>query len=282
MSGDLAGKLAIVTGGAAGIGRAVVELFCEQGAQVVVADTDTASGEQLVKSIGAAARFIRTDVGRREDLEALVEFAVATFGKPEVLVNNAAISGRLAARFLDDPLEDFERVMQVDLAGVMYSSQLVARHMRECGAGSIINLASIAALNPGFAITTYRAAKAGVINFTRSLAIDLGEYGIRVNAIAPGSIPTSMGQQPTEELSETRAAAMQAELDEAWLISQPIKRRGTPRDVAEAALFFASDRSGYVTGQVLGVDGGASAGEAINRTALLGQIRNKYLGEEGK
>ncbi|MFV8816156.1 SDR family NAD(P)-dependent oxidoreductase [Haliea sp. E17] len=281
-SGELAGRIAIVTGGATGIGRAITELFSEQGARVVIADIDGEHGEALAAELGERVCYRPTDVGDRADLDALFAFVDSQFGAVDVLVNNAAITGAFSARFLDDDMADFERVMQVNLAGLMYASQQAARRMRDRGGGSIVNLASIAALNPGYAIASYRAAKAGVINFTRSLAIDLGEYGIRVNAIAPGSIPTSMGRVSTEGLNEDQAAAMQAELDEAWLISQPIKRRGTPRDVAQAALFFAGERSAYVTGQVLAVDGGGSAGEAINRTALLARVRAKYFPGEGE
>src|SRR5690606_12931345 len=154
---------------------------------------------------------------------------------------------------------DFARVMQVDVAGTMYGTQAAARHMRaRGGGGAIVNLSSIASLNPGFAIPSYRAGKSGVNNFTRSAAIDLGGYGIRVNAIAPGAVPTRMGVLPEKTLPAEQMAAFEREIDAAWLASQPIKRRGTPRDIANAALFLASDRSTYVTGQVLGVDGGGS------------------------
>jgi NAD(P)-dependent dehydrogenase (short-subunit alcohol dehydrogenase family) len=186
------------------------------------------------------------------------------------MVNNAAISGKFVNRFLDDDLTDFDRVLHVDLAGTMYGTQCAARHMRERGAGgSIVNLSSIASLNPGFAIPIYRAAKSGVNNFTRSMAIDLGEYGIRVNAVAPGAVPTKMGSFADPSLRPEEAAELERQLDTAWLASQPIKRRGTPRDIANAALFFASDRSTYVTGQILGVDGGGSAGEMTNRNAMM-------------
>jgi NAD(P)-dependent dehydrogenase (short-subunit alcohol dehydrogenase family) len=148
--------------------------------------------------------------------------------------------------------------------------------MRDHGGGSIVNLSSIASLNPGFAIPTYRAAKAGVNNFTRSMAIDLGEYGIRVNAIAPGAVPTRMGSFADPALPPEQSAELERRLDTAWLASQPIKRRGSPRDIANAALFFASDRSTYVTGQILGVDGGGSAGEMTNRNAMMRDIRDAF------
>ncbi len=274
---ELAGKVAIVTGAANGIGAVIAEVFLEEGARVVLADVDAQAGEVLARRLGANARFRQCDVAERDQVQALVDHALAEFGALHAMVNNAAITGAFHERFLDDGLDDLQRVLQVNLAGVMYGSQAAARHMRGQGGGSIINLASIAALNPGFAIAAYRASKAGVINFTQSLAIDLGEYGIRVNAIAPGSIATGMGASAATDLPPQRAAALARELDAAWLVSQPLKRRGSPRDVAHAAVYFASDRSAYVTGQVLGVDGGGSAGEAINRTALLNRTREKFL-----
>lgn len=277
MTNELNNRVAIVTGGASGIGRAIVELFCEEGGRVVVADQDEEKGKSLAAVLGDSVVFRTADVASRGDMKSLIDTAIGQFGDLHIMVNNAAITGSFVNRFLDDDLEDFDRIMHVNLAGLMYGSQLAARYMKTRGTGSIINLASIAALNPGFAIATYRASKAGVINFTKSLAIDLGEYGIRVNAIAPGSIPTSMGAVAAEGLSPQQAEAMEKECDAVWLMSQPIKRRGSPRDVANAALFFASDRSAYVTGQVLGVDGGGSAGEAVNRTALLAETRKKYL-----
>jgi NAD(P)-dependent dehydrogenase (short-subunit alcohol dehydrogenase family) len=192
------------------------------------------------------------------------------------MVNTAGLSGDFINRFLDDPLADFDRVLRVNLAGTMYGCQFAARHMRGTGRGSIINLSSVFSLSPGFAIPTYRASKSGVNNLTRSLAVDLGEYNIRVNAIAPGSVPTKMGSFSDPSLPPERAAQLEASLNKVWLMSQPIKRRGTPRDIANAALFFASDRSTYVTGQVLGVDGGGSAGDMINRNALLIETRAAF------
>ena len=277
MADELAGKVAIVTGGASGIGQGIVELFVEEGARVVIGDVDEAAGQALAGKLGDAVRFRRTDVAEREQVQALVDHALTEFGDLDAMVNNAAISGVFTNRLLDDDLADFDRVMRVDVAGVMYGTQCAARHMRAKGGGSIINLSSIAAHNAGFAIPTYRAAKSGVNNFTRSAAIDLGEYGIRVNAIAPGAVPTKMGTFADASVPPERQADYEKALDGAWLISQPIKRRGTPRDIANAALFFASDRSTYVTGQVLGVDGGGSAGEMTNRNAMMTRVREDFL-----
>lgn len=281
MASELAGKVAIVTGGATGIGRGIVDLFVEEGARVVVGDIDAEAGAALTRELGDAVRFRQTDVAEREQVGALVDHALSAFGGLHAMVNNAAISGRFVNRFLDDDLADFDRVMHVDVAGTMYGTQFAARHMRDHGGGSIVNLSSIASLNPGFAIPIYRAAKSGVNNFTRSMAIDLGEYGIRVNAIAPGAVPTRMGSFADASLSPAESAELERQLDTAWLASQPIKRRGSPRDIANAALFFASDRSTYVTGQVLGVDGGGSAGEMTNRNAMMTGIRDAFYQGRG-
>jgi NAD(P)-dependent dehydrogenase (short-subunit alcohol dehydrogenase family) len=276
MADELVGKVAVVTGGASGIGRGIVEVFAQEGARVVVGDVDEAAGVALAAELGDRVRFKRCDVAERAQVQALVDHALAEFGGLQVMVNNAAISGMFVNRFLDDDLADFDRVMHVDVAGTMYGTQCAARHMRDHGGGSIVNLSSIASLNPGFAIPTYRAAKAGVNNFTRSMAIDLGEYGIRVNAIAPGAVPTRMGSFADPALPPEQSAELERRLDTAWLASQPIKRRGSPRDIANAALFFASDRSTYVTGQILGVDGGGSAGEMTNRNAMMRDIRDAF------
>jgi NAD(P)-dependent dehydrogenase (short-subunit alcohol dehydrogenase family) len=245
MAQELSGKVAIVTGGAGGIGRATVELFVEEGARVVVADVDAEGGEKLAAQLGDAAVFKRTDVSRADQVQDLVDHAVSRFGGLHVMFNNAGISGGARGPFVDDDLEDFERVMAVNLFGVMVGSQRAARHMARGGGGSIINTTSIAALRPGPGVMTYRASKAGVIAFSQSLAIDLGSHGIRVNCIAPGLIPTGITNYDMEPVVRRM---------------QPLARRGTPRDVANAALYLASERSAQVTGTVLPVDGGTSVG----------------------
>jgi NAD(P)-dependent dehydrogenase (short-subunit alcohol dehydrogenase family) len=245
MARELSGKVAIVTGGASGIGRATVELFVEEGARVVVADVDSERGEELAAGLGEAAVFERTDVARADQVQELVDHAVARFGGLHVMFNNAGISGGSRGSFLDDDLKDFERVMAVNLFGVMVGSQRAARHMVRSGGGSIINTASIAALRPGGGVMTYRASKAGVVLFSQSLAIDLGRYGVRVNCIAPGLIPTGMTSYDLEPVVRRM---------------QPLRRRGLPADVANAALYLASERSAQVTGTVLPVDGGTSVG----------------------
>jgi NAD(P)-dependent dehydrogenase (short-subunit alcohol dehydrogenase family) len=244
MGRELSGKVAIVTGGASGIGRATAELFVEEGARVVVADVDVERGEDVAARLGEGAVFQRTDVARAEQVQQLVDLAVERFGGLHVMFNNAGIAGG-HGRFLDDDLGDFGRVMAVNLFGVMVGSQRAARHMVKSGGGSIINTTSIAALRPGGGVMTYRASKAGVIVFSQSLAIDLGPHGVRVNCIAPGLIPTGITNYDMEPVIRRM---------------QPLRRKGMPADVANAALYLASDRSAQVTGAVLPVDGGTSVG----------------------
>jgi len=276
--GELTGKVAIVTGGAAGIGRATVELFVHQGARVVIADVDAARGEELANSLGGRALFRRTDVSSAEEVQALVDTAVDRFGGLDVMFNNAGVSGARFARFLDDELSDFHRVMGVNLLGVMLGSQRAGRHMAKHGGGVIINNASIAAQMAGFALMTYRASKAGVVHFSKSLAIDLAEYGVRVNCLVPGHIVTELSSFSEPGVSPEVAQRVQRALDPVWLSNQPLKRRGRPEDVAQAALYLASDRSAQVTGIVLPVDGGITAGDPVNHLEEIMRARTQALG----
>jgi NAD(P)-dependent dehydrogenase (short-subunit alcohol dehydrogenase family) len=276
---DLAGKVAVVTGGANGIGAASAEAIVEEGGRVVIADLDDDRGQALAERLGAAARYKRTDVGERGQMEAVVDFAIDTFGALDVMFNNAGITGAFHDNFLNDPLDDFERVLRINLASVMWGSQYAARHMAKRGGGSIINTASIAALEAGFAIPAYRASKAGIINFTRSIAIDLGSYGIRVNAIAPGGIPTTMNSLVEPGLSPEDFAKLQTHLEPMRLVKQPLKKAGKPRDIANMVVFLASERASHITGQVMVIDGGVTAGSTLNQTALLAEARNAFLAQ---
>lgn len=279
---QLEGKVAIVTGGTMGIGAAIAEVFVEEGARVVIASRNAAQGEALAARLGEAARYFRADVSRREEVQALVDHTLDLFGGLDAMINNAAITGAFHNRFLDDDMADFDEVVRVNLAGVMYGSQIAARHMAGQGGGAIVNLSSIAAGVPGFSLLSYRAAKAGVENFTRSLAIDLGEFGVRVNAIQPGHIPTrnsDFGAHPG--LTAAQSAELNGILDTIYNADQPLGRRGDPRDVAYAVAFLASDRAAYVTGQVIAVDGGVTAGSAFNQNKLLGDARRDYLAKLG-
>ena len=277
MGQELARKVAIVTGGAGGIGRATVELFVREGAKVVIADVDVAAGEQLAASLGAQALFRRTDVAIADEVQELVDVAVESFGGLDIMFNNAGISCAMFDRFLDDELADFHRVMGVNLLGVMLGSQRAGRYMARHGGGSIINNASIAAHNAGFALMSYRASKAGVVHFSKSIAIDLAEYGIRVNCLLPGHIVTELNTFAEPGSSPEVAQRLQQALDPVWLSNQPLKRRGRPQDVAEAALYLASDRSAQVTGIVLPVDGGITAGDPVNHLHEIMKTRARVL-----
>jgi NAD(P)-dependent dehydrogenase (short-subunit alcohol dehydrogenase family) len=242
---DLAGKVSIVTGGASGLGRAMVERFVEEGANAVIADVDREAGGVLAEQLGAAVAFKQTDVADANQIQDLVDFAVERFGGLDVMCNNAGIGGSFK-RFLDDDFSDFDRVMAVNVFGVMVGTQRAARHMANHGGGVIINTTSIGGINAGPGVMVYRATKAAVIHVTRSIAVELAQHDIRVNCIAPAHIPT----------------AINASLDQSLIVRamQPLQRVGSPRDVAEAALYLASDRAAQITGIVLPVDGGTTAG----------------------
>jgi NAD(P)-dependent dehydrogenase (short-subunit alcohol dehydrogenase family) len=258
MGAELSGKVAIVTGGASGIGRATAELFVEEGANVVVADVAVEEGEALAAGLGDTAAFHRTDVSDVDDVQALVDFAVYRFGGLQIMVNNAGISSSFR-RFLRDDLRDFDRVMAVNLFGVIIGTQRAARRMAEHGGGSIINTSSIGGLTGGGPPIAYRTSKAAIAQFSRIVATDLAEFGVRVNCIAPGHIPTGITNY---DLGPT------IELD------QPLQRQGTPRDVAEAMLFLAGDRSAQITGIMVPVDGGTVAGRPV-RQVTMGQVSRK-------
>lgn len=243
MGTELDGKVAIVTGGANGIGKAITEVFVEEGARVVIADLDEAAGQATAAALGDAASFLHTDVADADSVQGAVDHAVARFGALDVMVNNAGISGSFR-RLMQDDLRDFDRVIAVDLFGVMVGTQRAARAMAP--GGSIVNITSIAGIAPGVGFSSYRAAKAAVVHFSRSAAIEVAELGVRVNVIAPGNISTEIN----------------ASFDTSAIVQrlQPLQRLGGTRDIANAAVFYASDRSAQVTGTVLPVDGGTTAG----------------------
>jgi NAD(P)-dependent dehydrogenase (short-subunit alcohol dehydrogenase family) len=265
MTGVLANKVAVVTGGASGIGRAIAEHFVGQGARVVIADIDQAQGQQLADSLGSAALFRTVDVAVPAQVRELVAFAVASFGGLDVMVNNAGISGPMVMSFLDDDIEaTFDQILGVNLLGTMVGTQEAARHMAQNGGGSVINVTSIGGIQAGRGVPTYRASKAAVIHFTQSAAISLGEHDVRVNAIAPGSIPTPLLLAAAQHLDDETKAKYVAMVRQIQADGRPLNREGEPEDVAHAAAYLASDLSGYVTGTVLRVDGGTAAGNTHN------------------
>ena len=269
MTASLKGKVALVTGGASGIGRATVELFVAEGARVVIADLLEEQGEELARSLGDAVACKQTDVSRADSIEGAVAFAIDNFGDLDILFNNAGVSGAEGSSdFLKNDLATFNRVMAVDLLGPMLGARAAGRHMVERGKGVILNTASIGGSYPGYGVPDYRAAKAGVIAFTRSLAIELGPFGVRVNSISPGPIKTGIVAMNVEMDEEIGDRILDASMD-AMMDMQVLKQVGEPRDIAEAALFLASDRARQITGIDLVVDGGASLGDTVNRQANM-------------
>ena len=243
MGTELEGKVAIVTGGANGIGRAITEAFVDEGARVLIADLDDAAAAHAADTLGAAVAHLRTDVSDADSIQGAIDEAQRRFGALHVMVNNAGISGS-HRRLMQDDLRDFHQVMAVDLFGVMAGTQRAARAMGE--GGSVVNITSIAGISPGIGFSSYRAAKAGVIHFSRSAAIEVAELGVRVNVIAPANIATEINAA-----FDTTAIVRRI---------QPLQRLGMARDVGNAAVFLASERAAQITGTVLPVDGGTTAG----------------------
>ncbi|MDT5401641.1 MAG: hypothetical protein QOK33_4872 [Mycobacterium sp.] len=263
MNGELKGKVAIVTGGASGIGRAIVERFLAEGAKVVIADVQDELGESLAADAGPDGYFHHADVGDQAQVGRLVETAVERFGGLDVMVNNAGVSSPLRRGLFDEDFEEFDRVMRINVLGVMAGTRDAGRHMAEHGGGSIINISSIGGILAGGGVSTYRASKAAVIQFTKSAAIALADYEIRVNCIAPGNIPTQILQKSATGEDRQRLDAFEARIRQQMRDDRPLKREGTAADVAEAVLYYATDRSRYVTGTVLPVDGGTVAGKVM-------------------
>ncbi|HEY82101.1 MAG TPA: 3-oxoacyl-ACP reductase FabG [Dehalococcoidia bacterium] len=240
---DLSQKVAIVTGGARGIGREIALKLAEVGASVVV--SDLADAEPVAQEIRAMKRqslAVQADVSSASDVARLVDMAVSSYGRVDILVNNAGIArDQLLLRMSD---EDWDAVLNVNLKSVFLCTRAVLRHMVKQRWGRIISISSIVGIvgNPGQA--NYASAKAGIIGFTRTIAREVGSRGITVNAIAPGFIDTPMTQKLGEEQRQELLKRI------------PLGFLGTPRDVAEAVAFLASEEARYITGQVLGVDGG--------------------------
>jgi NAD(P)-dependent dehydrogenase (short-subunit alcohol dehydrogenase family) len=278
MANELAGKVAIITGGARGIGRASVELFIEEGAKVVIADVVDDEGEALAKELGSAARFKRTDVSKKEEVQALVDFAVSEFGGLHIMFNNAGIGDGGTEPFLEWDFSSFHRVIDVNLLGVIWGSQLAARHMAKNGGGSIINTSSIAGTQPNAGVYTYGAAKAGLNNFTQSIAIALGPHLIRCNVICPANIQTSIGLYDAPGATPEQLEKLAAGIKAVRMKYQPLKRQSTGIDIAQAAVFLGSDRSAQITGLIMPVDAGATAGNVSSMGAEMAAARAAALG----
>lgn len=278
MTGELDGKVAVVTGGASGIGLGVARRFVEEGARVVIGDVDDDAGHEAIAALGDDARFRHTDVAEPDQVTNLVTEAVSAFGGLDVMCNNAGIPGARHPSLFDDDFADFHRVMGVNLLGVMVGTREAGRRMAAGGGGSIINVTSIGGMQAAGSLWAYHASKSAVIMFSKSAALDLGQYGIRVNCIAPGNIETSILERTVAgHLPENQRAAHMQKVRSFLIGRQAIQLQGTPDHLADAALFFASDRSTYVTGTLLPVDGGLVAGTP-SRSGELDVVRSRSQG----
>lgn len=235
-------KIAIITGGASGIGLAAVKRFVEEGAKVAIVDYDKEAGERAVASFGEQVEFFETDVSKLQQVKQMVADVVGRFGGIDILINNAGITRD--ATLLKMTEEDFEKVIQINLNGVFYCTQAVAPYMVEQRYGKIISTSSVSGVNGNFGQTNYAATKAAIIGMTKTWAKELGRKGINVNAVAPGFVATEMVEAMPNDISGLVQTITS------------VQRMGKPEDIANAYLFLASDESSYITGHVLHVDGG--------------------------
>jgi len=252
--GRLDGKVAVITGAASGIGRATALRFAGEGASVVVADLNRKGGEAAVRECrgnGGNAVFQPTDVSVEEEVRAAVARATSEFGRLDIIYNNAGLGGALGT-IEEITAENWDRTFSVLLRAVFLGMKYAIPEMRKAGGGSIISTASVAGLRGGAGPVAYSAAKAGVISLTRSAALELGNDRIRVNCICPGGINTPLIYKVIPGGQEVAGQFLS--------MVQPIKRAGTPEDVAAMALYLASDESEWVTGTAMVVDGGLMAG----------------------
>ncbi|CAM2865296.1 3-oxoacyl-ACP reductase FabG [Paenibacillus sediminis] len=242
----LEGKVAIITGGGNGIGRETAALFVREGTKVCVADYDETAGQRVVDELLAiadeCAMFVKVDVSSAESVEHMARAVIESWGTPDILINNAGITQDSMLTKMS--IEQWQRVIDVNLNGVFYCTRFIAPYMVERGKGKIINTSSIVGMHGNIGQTNYAATKAGVIGMTKTWAKELGHKGIRVNAVAPGYVETGMVANVPDKV-------LQLMLDKV-----PLHRLGRPSDIAHAYLYLASDESDYVNGTVLEVNGG--------------------------
>ena len=276
--GRLEGKVAVITGGASGIGEQGVRLFAGHGARVVIADIDSDNGTRLAEELGRSAAFVKTDVRDESQIKAALTCGVKTFGRLDYLWNNAGAATQSPPHIEKIPLEAYERIMNISLRGVFLGMKFAAPIMKEQGGGSIVNTASVAGIRAGFASHIYSAAKAAIIQLTRSVAMELGERGVRVNCICPSGVATSLfgksddaSQDGQEKLHAFKTALIEK--------LNPMKRACSAEDIAEAALWLFNDEtSGFVNGHILVVDGGVTGGRLWS---LMQKETEDYLSSVG-
>ncbi|MDO3720262.1 SDR family oxidoreductase [Marinobacter sp. chi1] len=257
----LQNKKAIITGGASGIGAQTVRLFHENGANVVIADMNEELGTALAKELGDGVFFVKVDLSQPEEIEKMVSFATETLGGLDILINNAGF-GTYGRTHIIEP-ETWYKVMEVNLNALFHTCRHAIPHLMNNGGGSIINTASVSGTRADYGFNAYAAAKGGVINYTRNLALDYATDNIRVNSVSPGLIKTPL----------TGPLTGQPDAYKEYLHNIPMSRAGEPEEIAKVMLFLASDLASYVTGQNLCVDGGSSAWNGQPRfTKIFGDV----------
>lgn len=276
--GALDGKVTVITGGASGIGAATTRLFVKEGSRVVIADILDDNGEKMARDLGAAVTYVHTDVTNESDIQAAIATAVERFGSLDCLFNNAGVGGVDSAIGETDTVK-LDATISLLFRAVVLGMKHAAPIMKAQGSGNIINTGSVAGLRTGFGPHVYSAMKAAVIHLTHSVAMELGESGVRVNAICPGGIVTpifgrSLGLLPIQ--AEERLPV----LHEIFAQMQPIKRAGQPEDIAAAALWLASDSSSFVNGHALVVDGGVTGGMGWSQAQMMFDNMRTILGVE--
>ena len=248
-------KVAVVTGGASGIGRAICKLFSSEGARVVIADINSEGGletSDLIEANGGNALFVKTDVSQENQVKNLVNAAVDTFGGVDVLVNDAAAF--VFGEIQDVTADDWAKVLGVNVLGTAHTVKNCLPSMKERGGGSIVNIASMSSLVAQPAFVPYNTSKGALLQLTRCLAMDLAKYSIRVNCICPGAIHTPATEKHIEFVKADRNEFLNEAAEASFL-----KRLGTPDEIAYGALFLASEESSFVTGTPLVIDGGYTA-----------------------
>lgn len=278
----LEGKHSVITGAASGIGESTARLFVREGATVVLADVDDDRGQALAAELGDTTRYVRVDVSQKGAIEAAIETSVAEFGGLDCLCNNAGVAGA-SGSIEDMDAALFDRVVSVNLRGVFLGIRAAARVLRPQGHGNIVNTASVAGVLANFGGHDYSATKAAVLSLTRTAANELGEHGVRVNAVVPGAIATAIFGRAAG-LSGDDAQASTELAGRAIANAAPIPRTGLPSDVAEAVLWLASDASSYVNGIALPVDGGILTGPLYRdrqprREGLADALRAQAVGQ---
>jgi NAD(P)-dependent dehydrogenase (short-subunit alcohol dehydrogenase family) len=260
--GKLDGKVAVITGGASGMGAGTVRRFVGEGARVVIADVSDDRGRALASELGSSVAYAHTDVAREEDVSRTIALAVDRWGRLDCVFNNAGLGG--VDEILESiPMDGYDRTMDILVKGVLLGIKHAAPIMKKQRSGSIINTGSVAGIQAGYGPHVYSVAKAAVIHLSRCAAMELGEWGVRVNCICPGGIVTPIFGKALG-LPEERADESLGAVSEALRLFQAIPRPGHPADIAGAALFLASDDSAFVNGHALVVDGGLIAGRRFS------------------